>query len=215
MICDHSQSWSVYQKHMSRNIVHQRCRQVVPSHCLHSAAPWMQRWLDHHPGWVWLLVPCQMHRLGLSLVSSCWSTLVLCPHIPIIWVCQMRLDMWHSNSIPHQSSEILWMLLCEKIVAGWMVRDMLPFQGSSEALFCSMGQASPWWHWTLIDLDGLHVCHKYIQRTWQSCSWLHTSSCSVPVHVLLQPSWTCVVSCYVLHHPYDIICDSNDSFTVI
>ena len=60
---------------------------------------------------------------------------------------------------------------------------MLPFQGSSEAFLCSVGQASPWWHWPLMDLGGLHACHKHIQRNWQSCSWLHTS-CSAPVHVL-------------------------------
>ena len=116
----------------------------------------------------------------------------------------MRLDMWHSNCILHRSSAVLWVLLCEKIVAGWMVRDMLPFQGSSEALFCSVGQASPWWRWPLMDLGVLHACHKHIQRTWQSCSWLHTSSCSVPVHILLRPSWTCVASYHVLHHPYHV-----------
>ena len=74
----------------------------------------------------------------------------------------------------------------------------------SEVLLCSVGQASPWWHWPLIDLGGLCACHKHIQRTWQSCSWLHTSSCSVPIHILLWPPWTCVVSYHVLHHPYHI-----------
>ena len=160
---------------MCGNVLHQRRRWVVPSHCWHSAALWVwtlwkQRRLDHHPGWVWLLVPCRMHRLVLSLGSLCWSTSVLCLHIPMTWACQMRLDMWHSNCILHRSSEVLWVLLCEKIVAGWMVRDMLPFQGSSEALLCSVGQASPWWHWPLMDPGGLHACHKHSQRTWQSCS---------------------------------------------
>ena len=55
-----------------------------------------------------------------------------------------------------------------------------------------------------MDLDGFLTCCRQIQRTWQSCSWLHTSSCSVPVHVLLWPSWIYVVSCDVLHHPYYI-----------
>ena len=81
---------------------------------------------------------------------------------------------------------------------------MLPFQGSSEALLCSVGQASLWWHWPLMDLGRLHACHKHSQRTWQSCSWLHTSSCSVPIHVFLRPSWTCVGSCHVLHHSYHV-----------
>ena len=112
--------------------------------------------------------------------------------------------MWHSNCIWNQSSVVLWVLMCEKIVSGWMVRDMLQFQTSSEVLLCSVGQASPWWHWPLIDLGGLCACHKHIQRTWQSCSWLHTSSCSVPIHILLWPPWTCVVSYHVLHHPYHV-----------
>ena len=98
VIWGHSQLWSVYQKHKCGNVLHWRHRWVVPSHCLHSAilwvwVLWMQRWLDHHPGWVWLLVPCQMHWPGLSLVSLCWCTSVLCPQIPMIWVCQMQLDM--------------------------------------------------------------------------------------------------------------------------
>ena len=57
-----------------------------------SLSLWMWRWLDHHPGWVWLLVPSSMHGLWLALVSSCWSISVLCPHIPMIWICQMQLD---------------------------------------------------------------------------------------------------------------------------
>ena len=64
--------------HMFRNILHWRYRWVVPFHCLHRVALWvwvlwMQRWLDHHPRQVQLLVLWQVHQLGLSLVSSCWS----------------------------------------------------------------------------------------------------------------------------------------------
>ena len=114
----------------------------------------------------------------------------------------IHLHLFHSKHI--QYSTVFWVLLCEKIVVGWMVRDLLPFQGSSEALLYFVRQASPWWHWPLMDLGGLCACQNHIQRTWQSCSWLHTSSCSVPVHVPLWPSWTCVVSCHVLHHPYHV-----------
>ena len=75
-------------------------------------------------------------------------------------------------------------------------RDMLPFQGSSETV-CSVGQASPWWYWSSMDLDGFCACHKHIQVA------LDFFLFSTSPYSLIS-AWTCVVSCHVWHHLYHV-----------
>ena len=204
---------------MSRNVLYRRCRRVVPSHCLHSTALWVwalwkQRRLDHHPGWsaapsplldasTWIVTGFFVLKY-LSVVSSHTNDLSLSN---ATWY--MAFQLYSTSVFRSPLSVAVWEDSCgmngERYVTCTCTCYMylLPFQGSSEALLCSVGQASPWWRWPLMDLGGLCACHKHSRRTWQSCSWLHTS-CSVPVHVLLWPSWTCVVSCHVLHHSYHV-----------